>query len=104
MYISRVVIKFHVKHVRYRRGKAAQGFRADWIGTLVAMAHGKHKAPIDIKTLKGECAIRVRAIEFRPTSYIFDIKQCLVVPFINSANHAPGVQTGHTLGAIIFHK
>ena len=32
-------------------------------GTLVAMAHGQHKAPIDIKKLKGERAITVRAIK-----------------------------------------
>ena len=43
-------------------GKDAYGFWADWIGTLVAMAHGQHKAHIDVKNLKGERAIRVRAI------------------------------------------
>ena len=53
---------------------------------------------------QGEWAIRVRPIEVQAhTTYIFDIKQCQVVPYINPANHAPGVQTGHTLGAIIFH-
>ena len=29
-------------------------FWTDWIGTLVAMAHGQHEAPKDIKTLEGE--------------------------------------------------
>ena len=31
-------------------------------GTLVGMAHGQHKTPIDKNNLKGEQAIRVRAI------------------------------------------
>ena len=36
----------------------------------------------------------------RPTTYIFSIEQCLVVPYINPANEAPGVQTGHAPGVI----
>ena len=32
-----ILIKFHVNHYQIR-GKAALGFWADWIGTLVAMA------------------------------------------------------------------
>ena len=34
----------------------------------------------------------------RPLQLIFSMLQCLVAPFINSANQAPGVQTGHTKG------
>ena len=34
----------------------------------------------------------------RSTAYIFGMKQCLVVPHINPANQAPGVQTGPALG------
>ena len=50
-----------------------------------------------------EWAIRVRAIEVQAHSlYFWYIKQFLVVSYINPANHAPGVQTGHTLCAIIF--
>ena len=59
------------------------------------MAHGQRKAPIDIKNLKGERAIRVwqfAPFKFRPTAYIFDIKQCPVVHYINPASHAPGVK------------
>ena len=41
-----------------------------------------------------------KPLKFRPTAYIFDIKQCIVVLYIHPANHAPGVQTGHTLGAL----
>ena len=51
-YRSQVVIKFHES--TYGRGKEALGFWADWIGTLVAMAHGQLKAPRDIKKIKGE--------------------------------------------------
>ena len=38
---NKQVIKFHIKH--QVQGKAAQGFWADWIGTVVAMA-----IPIDL--------------------------------------------------------
>ena len=31
-----------------------------------------------------------------PTAYIFTIKQCIVVPSLNPASHAPGVLIGHT--------
>ena len=34
----------------------------------------------------------------RPTAHIFSMKQSLVVPYINPANHAPGVQTGYIPG------
>ena len=34
----------------------------------------------------------------RPTVYIFSLKQCLVVPYINPADQDPGVQTVHTPG------
>ena len=34
----------------------------------------------------------------RPRAFIFSMYQCLVVLFINSANPAPVVQTGHALG------
>ena len=69
------------------------------------MAHGKHKAPIDIQTLKEQVSepSEFAPLNIRPTAYIFDIKQCPMVPYISPANHAPGVQIGHTLGAIIFH-
>ena len=36
----------------------------------------------------------------RPTGHIFSMQQCLVVPYINPAIHAPGVQTGHATGVI----
>ena len=44
------------------------------------------------KTLKKSCLITTR-----PTAYIFSIKKCLMVLYINCANHedAPGVQIGH---------
>ena len=32
----------------------------------------------------------------RPRAYIFSMWQCLVVPYINPANQARRVQTGHT--------
>ena len=38
----------------------------------------------------------------RPTAYIFSMYQCLVVPYINPANQALGLQTGHTTGGHIF--
>ena len=40
----------------------------------------------------------------RPRAYIFSIKQCVVVPYINVANQAPGVQIGHAPGAICLYK
>ena len=36
----------------------------------------------------------------RPTAHIFSMLQCVVVPYINPANDAPGVQIGHALGVI----
>ena len=36
----------------------------------------------------------------RPTAYIFSMLQCLVVLYINPANHTPGVQIGHTLDGL----
>ena len=56
------------------------------------MAHGQHKAPIDIKIKKVSEPSELAPFKFRPTAYIFDIKQCPVVPNINPANHAPGVK------------
>ena len=38
----------------------------------------------------------------RPTAYIFSMQQCVVVPYLNPANQAPGVQTGHILGGHMF--
>ena len=35
----------------------------------------------------------------RPKACIFSMQQCLVVPYINPANHVPGVQIGYTPGA-----
>ena len=42
----------------------------------------------------------------KPTAYkhVFDLKQCLVVPYINHANQAPEVQTGPTPGIKGFHR
>ena len=31
-------------------------------------------------------------------TFVFCVQQCIVILFINLANHAPGVQTGHILG------
>ena len=57
------------------------------------MAHGQHKAPIDIKkNSKVSEPSEFLPFKFRPTAYIIDIKQCPVVPYINPANHAPGVK------------
>ena len=36
----------------------------------------------------------------RPSAYIFSMLQCIVFPFINPANHDPGVQIGHCMGVI----
>ena len=38
----------------------------------------------------------------RPTAYIFSMEQCLVVTYINPANHAAGLQTGHNPGGHMF--
>ena len=40
----------------------------------------------------------------RPSAYIFSMKQCLVVPYINPASQAPVVQTGHAPRVIISHR
>ena len=40
----------------------------------------------------------------RPTAYIFGMYQCLVVPFINPANHTPGVQIGHPSEVFSSHR
>ena len=40
----------------------------------------------------------------RPTAYIFSMSQCLVVLYVNPANQAPGVQTGHTPGVICLYS
>ena len=40
----------------------------------------------------------------RPTSNILCIYQCLVIPCINLANHAPEVQIGHVVGVICSHR
>ena len=40
----------------------------------------------------------------RPRAYIFSMYQCLVVPYINPANHAPGAQIGHAPGVISSHR
>ena len=36
----------------------------------------------------------------RPTVYILSMLQCLVVPYTNPANQAPGAQSGHALGSL----
>ena len=36
----------------------------------------------------------------RPRPNRLSMQRCLVVPNTNTANHAPGVQIGHTLGVI----
>ena len=36
----------------------------------------------------------------RPTADTFIMQQCLVVPYINPANQAPGAHTGHTVGSL----
>ena len=40
----------------------------------------------------------------RPTAYIFNLLQYLVVPYINPANHAPAVEIGHDPGVISSHR
>ena len=40
----------------------------------------------------------------RPEACLFSMKQCLVVPYINPANHAPWVQIGYTPGVINSHR
>ena len=55
------------------------------------MAHGQHKVPIDIKKKRKKMRSEVAPFKFRPTAYIFDIKQCPVVT-IDPANHAPGIK------------
>ena len=40
----------------------------------------------------------------RPTAYIFSLEQCLVVPYINRSNQAPGVQTGYAPGVICLYR
>ena len=37
-------------------------------------------------------------------AYIFSMYQCLVVPYINPANQAPGAQTAHAPGVINIHR
>ena len=44
------------------------------------------------------------SVTMRHTDYIFIIWQCLVVPYINSANQAPGAQTCHFPGVIGSHR
>ena len=43
-------------------------------------------------------------VTMRPTAYKLGMKQCLVVPYINPANHAPGVQTSPIPGIKSFHR
>ena len=31
----------------------------------------------------------------RPTAYLFSMKQCLVVPYINAVNHTPGFKIAY---------
>ena len=40
----------------------------------------------------------------RPIAYIFDMKQFLVVPYLNPADQAVGVQTGPAPGIKSFHR
>ena len=40
----------------------------------------------------------------RPKAFIFCMKQCLVVLYINPANHAPGVKNGPAPGVISSHR
>ena len=36
----------------------------------------------------------------RPTAHLFSMLQCVVVPYISPANHAPGVQISNALGVL----
>ena len=40
----------------------------------------------------------------RPKAYIFSMKQCFVIPYINRANQAPGACTGHSPWIISSHR
>ena len=52
--------------------------------------------PIIVKTLNSET--------IRPIAYIFSMVPCLVVPYVNPANHTYGVKTGTILGIECFHR
>ena len=40
----------------------------------------------------------------RPLAYIFSILQCIVFPYVNPVNRAPGVRIGHSMGVIFYHR
>ena len=40
----------------------------------------------------------------RPTAYIFSTEQCLVVPYINPAIQAPGIQLAKPQGVIYLNR
>ena len=46
--------------------------------------------------------LKIFSETMRPTAYIFSMYQCLVVPYLTSANQAPGLQTGHTPAGHMF--
>ena len=54
--------------------------------------------------------VSLSSIDYKPsksmrlTSNILCIYQCLVIPCINLASHAPEVQIGHVLGVICSHR